>query len=65
MKDFFGKELAEHISTIARMDAIKDDINAACGLLSEALKDGKKLLCLYRSLIRSHRFLTSRQVRVS
>lgn len=44
MKDFFGKELAEHISTISKMDALKDNINTACQIVSEALKDGKKLL---------------------
>lgn len=44
MKDFFSKELAEHIQTISKMDALKEQINKACQIVSQTLQNGGKLL---------------------
>ena len=44
MKDFFSKELSDHIQTLAKMETLKDQINEACKLVSSTLKNGNKIL---------------------
>lgn len=44
MKDFFGAELKAHIETVSLMSSLADEINKACELVANTLKNGKKVL---------------------